>query len=143
AGRAPARRAPHTGPGYPPRAPALRARRDRAARLEANRLAARAVELAPAQPEAYLVLGLTEGALRHPGKERAAYLRALELDPDNADALNNLAATDLNRSRLGRAAHALSAALHSDPQAETPRRNLDLLAVRLLWRPAHAVIPGG
>jgi len=143
AGRTAVRLAPHNWSGYTTLAHALLARRDRAACREANRLAARAVELAPAQPEAYLVLGLTEGALRHPGKERAAYLRALELDPDNPDALNNLAATDLNRSRLCRAAHSLSAALHSDPQAETPRRNLDLLAVRLLWRLTIAMILGG
>jgi tetratricopeptide (TPR) repeat protein len=143
AGREAVRLAPHNWSAHNALAHALLARQDRAARLEANRAAARAVELAPTQTEAHLVLGLTERALRHRRQERAAYLRALELDPNNPDALNNLATTDLSRSRLGRAAHGLSAALHSDPQAENPRRNLDLLAVRLLWRLMLAVIVGG
>ena len=78
----------------------------------------------------YVLLGLTADKHKRRDEERAAYLKALELDPNHAAAMNNLAAMDLNRGRLGRAARQVTAALQIDPHEEVLRTNLDQIALR-------------
>jgi tetratricopeptide (TPR) repeat protein len=96
--------------------------------------AARAVELAPHQPEAYVTLGLTLSHLKRRREERAAYTEALRLDPQNAMALNNLAAADINRARLSRGTRNLVAGLRLAPSERILQHNLDALVMRLMTR---------
>ncbi|PRX49391.1 tetratricopeptide repeat protein [Prauserella shujinwangii] len=83
---------------------------------EARDAADRAVELAPGEPAPYVLSGLAAGAAGDRRAERAAYEQALRLDPHDTMALNNLAAMDIRRARLGRGARRVVAALREDPQ---------------------------
>src|SRR5690606_40721796 len=67
---------------------------------EARWAAGRAAALAPHDPGAHVAVGLAAAAAGRRRDERAAYLRALALDPQHATALNNLAAMDTERGRL-------------------------------------------
>jgi tetratricopeptide (TPR) repeat protein len=100
----------------------------------AHAAAAAAVELAPHQPEAYVTLGLTLSHLKRRREERAAYAEALRLDPENAYALNNLAAADINRARLSRGTRNLVAGLRLAPSEQILQRNLDAMVMRLMAR---------
>ncbi len=106
----------------------------RGQRREAVAVAERTVELAPFWAEAANLLGLALSGVGRNDEARAAYLRALELDPTHAYAKNNLAALDLDRGRLGRAARSLTSALADEPQDHTLHQNLDLLLLKLLQR---------
>jgi tetratricopeptide (TPR) repeat protein len=114
----------------------------------ARRAAVQAIVLAPDQPEPHLVFGMVSAADREHAAAKAAFQRALALDPSSASARNELA-----RLNLRRAAQASSATRPQAPvggataigaQAPAPvrRRRLDLVArvlrVRLLRRPASA-----
>lgn len=102
--------------------------------MAARAAALRAVELAPHEPSAHIIAGLTAGALQLTDAEQASYHEALRLDPDNAIAMNNLAAMDMQSFRLGRAAQRVVAGLQLDPHEEILRRNLDMVVVRLMVR---------
>ena len=110
---------------------------------EAYPVAQRAVTLDPHDAVSFVMLGIAAGMHNRKEEERAAYLKALELDPGNAIALNNVAAMDLDRGRLGRAARGVTAALQMDPQEQVLRTNLDQLALRLLGRLITAMLVGG
>lgn len=110
---------------------------------EAYPVAQRVVALDPHDPDGWVLLGLAADKLKRRDEERAAYLKALELDPNHAAALNNLAAMDLNRGRLGRAARQVTAALQIDPHEEVLRTNLDQIALRLLGRLLNAMLLSG
>jgi Flp pilus assembly protein TadD len=110
---------------------------------EAYPVARRAVALDPHDAGGFVLLGVAADKHNRQDEQRAAYRKALELDPGNAIALNNLAAMDLDRGRLGRAARGVTAALRLDPQEHALRTNLDLLAVRLLRRLLGAMLVGG
>jgi tetratricopeptide (TPR) repeat protein len=101
-------------------------------KVDAYRSAEHAVELAPDEPDAHVMLGVTAAALGRKREARAAYREALRHDPAHPDALNNLAAADLNRLRLGRGARRLVDGLRSNPGHEVLQGNLDVLALRLL-----------
>lgn len=110
---------------------------------EAYPVARRAIELDPHDPDGYVLLGLAADKHQRRDEESAAYRKALELDPDHAAALNNLAAMDINRGRLGRAARQVTAGLQIDPHEEVLRTNLDNLALRLLQRLLNAMLLTG
>jgi Flp pilus assembly protein TadD len=110
---------------------------------EAYPVVQRAVALDPHDAAGFVLLGVAADKHDRQDEQRTAYLKALELDPGNAIALNNLAAMDLDRGRLGKAARGVTAALQLDPQEQVLRTNLDLLAVRLLRRLLIAVLLGG
>lgn len=101
---------------------------------EAYPAALRAVELAPHESEAHVMVGITAAGMGHKKEARAAYHEALRLDPQSATALNNLAAMDINRARLGSAARNVTAGLRVDPGAELLQRNLDIVVLRLMSR---------
>jgi tetratricopeptide (TPR) repeat protein len=101
---------------------------------EAYPAARRAVELAPHEAEAHVMVGITAAGLGHKKEARAAYHEALRLDPESATALNNLAAMDINRARLGSAARNVTAGLRVDPSAALLQRNLDVVVLRLMSR---------
>lgn len=109
----------------------------------AREAALRAVELAPHEPAAHLIAGLTAGALELRAAERASYEEALRLDPNNAMAMNNLAAMDADGYRLGRATRRIVAGLRMDPQEEILRRNLDAVAVQLIRRVFNVMLLSG
>lgn len=96
--------------------------------------ARRAVELAPHQSDTHLMLGVALAGLGRRDEARAAYEEALRLDPESSSALNNLAAMDINASRLGRGARKVAAGLRVDPGGKLLQRNLDVVAIRLLQR---------
>jgi tetratricopeptide (TPR) repeat protein len=110
---------------------------------EAGAAAERAVELAPHDPDAHVAVGLAAGRQGQRRPERDAYLRALALDPGHATALNNLAAIDTERGRLGGASRLLTSALGSDPHHKMALANLDVVAVHVLRRMTAVVVLGG
>lgn len=66
---------------------------------EAHRLAARAIELDPRNPEAHKALGLVRSLLGDRTGARQAYENALELKPDLWSALVNLAELEIQEDR--------------------------------------------
>jgi Flp pilus assembly protein TadD len=104
---------------------------------DAYEAARRAVEVAPHSPDAHNLVGLCLDALgNHPGAQ-VAFRNAMALDPQHALAQNNLAASEMDRGRLGRAAGLLRGAVSNDPQQRQVRDNLDtvllLLGRRVMW----------
>ncbi len=98
--------------------------------------------LAPNSPDAHNLIGL---CLRHLGKHdqaRAAFTKALEIDPNHAPALTNLAGMDLGFFRLRKAARGLGAAVAIDPQHPAYRSNLHLLVSRLSARALLLILLG-
>ncbi|NYE38828.1 Flp pilus assembly protein TadD [Nocardioides cavernae] len=106
--------------------------------------ALRAVDLAPHSPDAHNLVGLCLDALGNPEAARTAFSNALELDPQHTLAQNNLAAFEMDRGRLGRAAGLLRTAVGNDPQEKRVRDNLDvvllMLGRRVLWSLLGAAI---
>lgn len=92
----------------------------------------RAVELAPHEPSAHVVIGLALGRLGRPDDERRAYERALQLDPQNAMAVNNLAAMDIDKVRLGTGIKKIVSGLRLEPNERVLQQNLDIIALRTM-----------
>jgi Flp pilus assembly protein TadD len=128
--------APHDFTSHYQHARALLAQRRPRVR-DAYEAALRAVDLAPHSPDAHNLVGLCLDALGHHDHAQAAFRNALALDPLHTLAQNNLAATELDRGRLGRAAGMLRSAVGNDPQEKRLHDNLDavllLLGRRVLW----------
>lgn len=62
-----------------------------------------ALRIDPALPFAYFVLGTGYGMKGHVAQARQAFLRALELDPNNAGAMANFSIEELNNGRFDEA----------------------------------------
>ncbi|NYG59126.1 Flp pilus assembly protein TadD [Nocardioides daedukensis] len=106
----------------------------RAMRRESLPVARQVVEMAPNNAAAHNILGLS---LERNGKRRAAraaYAKALELDPNHANSLNNLASMNMSLFSLGRGSDQLRRALALDPSDPIFQRNLSLLMVRMCGR---------
>lgn len=93
--------------------------------------AVRAVNLAPHSPDAHNLVGLCLDALGNHDGAQAAFRNALAIDPHHTLAQNNLAASEIDRGRLGSAAGLLRSAVGNDPQEERLRQNLDVVLLRL------------
>ena len=104
---------------------------------DAHDAALRAVAAAPHSPDAHNLVGLCLDALGDHERAQAAFRNALGLDPQHTLAQNNLAASEMDRGRLGRAAGLLRGAVGNDPQQKLVRDNLDtvllLLGRRVMW----------
>ncbi|GAA5128828.1 hypothetical protein GCM10023339_57210 [Alloalcanivorax gelatiniphagus] len=104
---------------------------------DAYEAALRAVDLAPHSPDAHNLVGLCLDGLGNHGGAQQAFRNALAIDPLHTLAQNNLAASEMDRGRLGRAAGLLRSAVGNDPQEKRVRDNLDtvllLLGRRVLW----------
>lgn len=98
------------------------------------------VRLAPNSPDTHNLMGLCLDGLGLEDRARACYRKALELDPQHAPAMNNLATLDLGVFRLWRASRGLTSALASDPQSATVQQNLRVLIQRLAYRLFIAVV---
>jgi tetratricopeptide (TPR) repeat protein len=96
--------------------------------------AERSRELGPANPDTHFACALAYQAVGRKDDARAAYLKVLELNPQHAMALNNLAVLDRSAHRLGRALRGFRRALSSDPQQELARRNIDSILLSRIWR---------
>jgi tetratricopeptide (TPR) repeat protein len=90
--------------------------------------ARRSVELAPNAPHAHFVLGLVAHRRNEVAVAQAAYRRVLQLQPDHAQAINNLAVLD-GLHRTVSASRGFATALQIDPQNATVRQNIDALMI--------------
>lgn len=98
---------------------------------DAYRAAGRAAEIAPHSSDAHFALGFTSDATGRHEEVAGHYREALRLNPQHANALNNL--TNLERgTRLGAKAAGYARALRLDPSAEVPRENLEMMAGQFL-----------
>lgn len=91
-------------------------------------------QLAPHLGSTHNVLGMCYDDLGRRREAQAAYEEALRLDPTDATAMNNLAALELNRGRVGRASQHLTSGLLHAPQTEMLHRNFDVVLLQLLRR---------
>lgn len=101
---------------------------------EAYGAALRAVDLAPHSPDAHNLVGICLDQLGDHDAAQHAFHNALAIDPQHTLAQNNLAATELDRGRLRRAAALLHTAVGVDPQERRVRDNLDVVLLVLLRR---------
>ena len=118
----------------------------RSASAEALRIAERALTLAPHETQAHLTFAIASEASGRPDEAEAAVRRALELDPQDAAAHNELARLHLRRARFGRvdrlatAATTFGTAVRLDPRETIIRRNLDAVLYSFLRRTSWYVL---
>lgn len=93
----------------------------------AHRAAERAVQLAPNEPDAHFARGRVAHEQHEFEHARAAYAKALALDPEHSGARHNLTLLD-GSLRYRRAARGYVATLRSDPGMEIAKDNLDAVA---------------
>lgn len=91
-------------------------------------------ELGPDSPDTHFACALAYQALGRKEDARAAYLKVLELNPQHAMALNNLAVLDRSAHRWTRALRGFRRALSSDPHQDLARRNIDSILLSRVWR---------
>lgn len=101
--------------------------------LEALHAANEAVRLAPNEAASHTTLGIVAQSRNDYPTAKAAYERALAIDPDQSAALNNLTVLQ-GTVNFGRAVRGLAQSLRGDPHSEVARRNLDHLAVAFPMR---------
>lgn len=95
---------------------------------EALQAAHEAVRLAPNEPDAHGALAIVAQSRNDYRTARAAYERALALDPEHSAILNNLAMLQ-GPARFGRAIRGLAQSLRINPHSKVARTNLDSLAM--------------
>lgn len=95
--------------------------------------AEQARRLAPEHPEPHCLCGVMLRALHRPDEARAAYLRALEIDPQHMPSLNGLALLDQRLLRFSSAARGFQRALGVDPHHRAVQHNLEALILLRLW----------
>jgi Flp pilus assembly protein TadD len=96
--------------------------------------ALRARELAPNFSGTSNLVGMCYAAMGQPDAAAAAYTEAIRIDPNDAMAMNNLAAIQLRRGRLSSASQLLSSGLSASPQKSVLHRNYDLVLLNLMRR---------
>lgn len=103
-------------------------------RRRALAAAEEARRLAPLNPEPHYLCGALLATQRYRQEEaRAAYRRALEIDPQHLPSLNGLALLDERRWRFASAARGFRSALGTNPQHHAVQRNLEALVLLRLW----------
>jgi tetratricopeptide (TPR) repeat protein len=106
-------------------------------RTEARVIAERAREVAPLVPDTHIAVGFVEAAAGNRKVALAAYHKALEIDPDNTVAHNELARLHLRAGTAGslaKAATGFATAVQTDPRASISRHNLDVAVGAFLAR---------
>jgi tetratricopeptide (TPR) repeat protein len=101
--------------------------------------AERAVQLAPHSAHTHNVLGLCLGRLQRNSQAEEAFRHALSLDPEHANAQQNLASLQLDLFELGTAVDTLARGLASSPQARGMHHELGRAADRVLGLEATCV----
>jgi tetratricopeptide (TPR) repeat protein len=108
--------------------------------------AVHAVGLEPNEPTTHFQVGAVAQAWGRWEIAEAAYRRVLALDPDHAMARNNLGVLKLRGRVAGggdvAAAEDFVGALAADPQSGWARRNIEVLAVKLLGRARWPALGG-
>jgi len=104
------------------------------AHRQAWQVAAHAARLAPTEPEVHNTVGALAFAVDDYRQAEDAFRHALELDPDNATAIHNLALVDRARGRLGQAAARFGDAVASDPRMHDSALAVDDSLLELLRR---------
>jgi len=138
-----ARTEPHEWRSYTTLARALL--RDPNVRAEARDAALRALQLAPNEPEANMVVGAVAVAERRPDAAAAAYRRVLAIDPQHAAAHNELARLKMPKGRfvgpsgLAEAATGFATAVRADPRGVVSRLNLEMVLRSFLSRVAYLI----
>ena len=112
---------------------ALTATHARGQLVLARSAAWRAVQLAPHEAEAHFALGVVAHERKEDDLAREAYLRTLELDPQHAQAVNNLTVLD-GRLDLGRSVRGFSESLRLGPHDALVRSNIEGLAASFVRR---------
>lgn len=102
-------------------------------RKRALAAAEQARRLAPDSPETHYLCGAMLRALHRRDEARAAFLQALEIDPQHTPSLNGMAVLDQHRFRLTSAARGFRRTLGVDPHQRAVQRNLEALALLRLW----------
>jgi len=108
--------------------------------------AERAVQLAPHQAAAHVTHGYLLDAVGDMDGAERAYLRALELEPGNAKAMNNLGVVALRRGGPTSAARHFSRALRHDPRLTLTATNVagvGRLLLMLILLAGSAVVLSG
>ena len=108
----------------------------------ALRAADEAVRLSPNWSDAHNLRGLCLSSAGRPDDARAAYARALTIEPGHALALSNLAALDIRNNPLS-AAKMLTMAAGMDPQQAIIQHNLAVAAHNFVLHLQWAVVAGG
>ena len=90
-----------------------------------------AVERAPGLADPHFMVGFVQDRAGDREAAKAAYRRALEIDPQHASALNNLG--NMHLTRLGRQLRFYVSALRADPQSSVSQQNLVLVVMRTLF----------
>lgn len=111
---------------------------------EASAVAARALTLAPYEPEAHVTAGVIAAAQGNKMAAKAAFEHALSLDGSNVAARNELARLHFGRrlvnpDGLAEAAHGFAATLRTDPRFVLGRKNLDAVLRVFLSRTAYFI----
>lgn len=112
---------------------------------EAHSLAARALELAPENPETHVVAGTVAAADGNRAEAEEAFRTALSIDPQNTAAHNELARMRMggrhhtNPAGLADAASGFATAVRTDPTAQVARRNLEHVLRVFLSKTAYFV----
>jgi tetratricopeptide (TPR) repeat protein len=91
-------------------------------------------ELGPDSPDTHFACALAYQAVGRKEDARTAYLNVLELNPQHAMALNNLAVLDRSAHHWTRALRGFRRALSSDPNQDLARRNIDSILLSRVWR---------
>lgn len=101
-----------------------------AALAEANE----AVRLAPHLSHPHNLAGICLDRLMLPAEAHRAFSEAVRLDPTNATAISNLAATHAERGRLRDASHLVTAGLSVDAQGSQLHQQYDFILYKLVRR---------
>lgn len=91
---------------------------------KAEQHAQRAISLSTGSVTAQFAAAFVATAAGRHRVARRRYLQVLRLDPQNASAINNLAAVDMHRLRLGRSGAGFVRALQTDPSLDLARTNV-------------------
>ncbi|MCL2464793.1 MAG: tetratricopeptide repeat protein [Micrococcales bacterium] len=92
-----------------------------------------AVRLAPDEPATHYLAGLAALNQKDLNLAEQAFTEVLRLDPEHANARNNLAVVALRRGKSVPAAAGFADSLSADPTNTTAARNLDITITRATW----------
>jgi Flp pilus assembly protein TadD len=113
---------------------------------EARSAAARALELAPNNPDTHLAAGVVAAAAKNRAEAEASFRKALSIDPNNTAAHNELARmqmkrqTRINPTGLANAATGFANSIRIDPHTERARHNLELVLRMFLAKTSYLIL---
>jgi predicted Zn-dependent protease len=100
--------------------------------IEGQMVAAKGIELAPEDPDAWVARGNVALAASDTEDARRSYQHALSLEPQHKTALLNIALLNERSGKVGSAIHVLQSIVRLDPRDPEARIRIDDLAVQFL-----------